>query len=239
MKPFIFFILIICCSSTFAQRADPGKPVSSISSFNGLSITGGNDSFIYGNAINLNSAQYSEVSGSPFLNHDYASAYVVFKDGTKFKDVPVKFDMLNNQIDIERNKELLCLLALDSISYPDSNYQSMILKTGYPSINGHGTSSIYQIIAQNNKIQLLKYYHCHIATIKSLGLPDKSSFDVDSQYYLFNKATKIIKEIKLNKKSFSSAIADMGYSKVEIDNNKNIDFKHEKDVANLVSSVNF
>jgi hypothetical protein len=238
MKPFISLMLIGCCGSAFAQRPDPGKPVSSISSFNGMSITGGNDSFTYGNGIDLNSAKYSEVSGSPFLNRDYASAYVVFKDGTKFKDVLVKFDILNNQVDIEKDKKLLCLLALDSISYPDSNYQSMILKTGYPSINGHDTGNLYQVVAQNNKIQLLKYYHCHISTIKSLGIPDKSSFDVDNQYYLFNRATKTIKEIKLNKKSFSSAIADMGYPKAEIDKNTNINFKNEKDVASLISSGN-
>src|SRR5579871_390454 len=162
MKPFIFFMLMICCCSDFAQRADPGKPVSSIGSFSGLSITGGNDSFTYGNGINLNSAQYSEVSGSPFLNKDYASAYIVFKDGSKFKDVPVKFDMLDNQIDIEKDKKLVCLLTIDSISFPDSNYNSMILKTGYPSINKHDANSIYQVVAQNNKIQLLKYYHCHV-----------------------------------------------------------------------------
>ena len=144
--------------------------------------------------------------------------------------------MLHNEIDIEKKETLLSLLDIDSISYPDSSYQNMILKTGYPSINEHDTNSIYQIIAQNSKIQLLKYYHCHISAIKSLGFPDKTSFDVDNQYYLFNKATKTIEQVKLNKKSFSSAIEDMGYSKAEFDKNKNIDFKNERDVADLISA---
>ena len=236
MKPFILLMLIVHCSAAFAQR-NAGTPTHSITSFNSTSISGGNDSFTYGQGIDINSSQYNDVSGSPFLNHDYIPSYVAFKNGTRYSNVPVKFDILHNEIDIERNKQLISLLGIDSISYPDSDYQNMILKTGYPSINKHDTSSIYQIVAQNNKIQLLKYYHCYIGTIKSYGLPDKSSFEVDNQYYLFNKATKIIKEIKLNKKSISFAIAEMGYSKTEIDKNKEIDFKNEKDVAVLVSSL--
>jgi hypothetical protein len=231
-------MLTVYCSGAFAQR-NAGTPTSGVSSFNTSSITGGNDPFTYGRGIDLNSAQYIEVSGSPFLKQDYTKAFVAFKKGRKYINVPVKFDILHNEIDIEQNETLLSLLSIDSISYPDSNYQNMILKTGYPSINKHDTSSIYQIVAQNNKIQLLKYYHCHISTIKSLNLPDKTSFDVDYQYYLFNKATKTIEAVKLNKKSFSSAIADMGYSKAEIDKNENIDFRNEKDVAGLISSVNF
>jgi hypothetical protein len=143
--------------------------------------------------------------------------------------------MLHNEIDIERNKTLLSLIGIDSLSYPDSIYQNMILKTGYPLINEHDGGSLYQIVAQNNKIQFLKYYHCHIGTIKAMGFPDKSSFDVDAQYYLFDKATRTIIPIKLNKKSFTSAMTEIGYSKSEIDKN-NIDFKSEKDVAILIRS---
>jgi hypothetical protein len=234
MKPFIFLMLIVYCSGAYAQHV-PGTPTS-IASFNTSSVTGGNDAFVYGKGIDLNSAQYREVNGSPFLKQDFTAAYVAFKNGKKYSNVPVKFDILHNEIDIEYNETLLSLPGIDSISYPDSIYQNMILRTGYPSVNRHDTGSIYQLVAQNNKIQLLKYYHCYISTIKSLGLPDKTSFDVDRQYYLFDKATKTIKEVKLNKKSFPSAMAEMGYPIAEMD--KNIDFKNEKDVANLISSVN-
>jgi len=235
MKPFIFLMLIVYCSGVFAQR-NVGAPTRSIGSFSATSLTGGNDPFTYGQGIDLNNAKYSDVSGSPCLKQDFTAAFVAFKNGKQYTNVPVKFDMLHNEIDIEKNGTLLSLMDIDSISYPDSNYQNMILKSGYPSISEHDASSIYQIVAQNNKIQLLKYYHCHISTIKSLGFPDKTSFDVDNQYYLFNKATKAIEQVKLNKKSFSSAIADMGYSKAEMDKNKNIDFKNEKDVADLISA---
>jgi len=235
MKRFIFLLLIVYCSGAFAQHTG-GTPTGIVTSFNVSSINGGNDPFVFGKGIDVNSSQYSEVGGSPFLRRDLIPAFVAFKNGKKYSNVPVKFDMLHNEIDIENKETLLSLPGIDSISYPDSNYQNMILKTGYPSINEHDTSSIYQIVAQNNKIQLLKYYHCHISTIKSLGLPDKTSFDVDHQYYLFNKATKTIKEVKLNKKSFPSAMVDMGYSKAEMDQNRNIDFKNEKDVAELLQN---
>jgi hypothetical protein len=231
-------MLIVYCSGVFAQH-NAGTPTSSIASISATSLTGGNDPFTYGQGIDLNSFKHNEVNGSPFLKQDYTAAYIAFKNGKKYSNVPVKFDMMHNEIDIERNETLLSLLGIDSLSYPDSNYQNMILKTGYPSINEHDTSSIYQIVAQNNKVQFLKYYRCHISTIKSLGLPDKTTFDVDNQYYLFGKTTKTIKQIKLNKKSFSSAIADLGYSNAESGKNKNIDFKNEKDIADLISSVSF
>ncbi|MBS1917035.1 MAG: hypothetical protein JST87_12230 [Bacteroidetes bacterium] len=237
MKHFIFLMLMVYCSSAFAQRVNPGTPTSSIMSSGTMSLSGGNDSFVFGTGIDMNSPKYNGVNGSPFLNQDYIPAYVVFKNGTKYSNVPVKFDMLHNEVDIEKNKELISLLGLDSVSYPDSNYLNMILKTGYPSVNKHDTNSIYQIVAQNNRIQLLKYYHCAIGVIKNVGMPDKSSFDVDDQYYLFNKATKTIKEIKLNKKSFSNVIEQMGYSKAEVDKNAGINFKNEKDVAGFINSM--
>ena len=238
MKPFIFLLLMVYCGGVFAQRPDPGIPTSSIASFSSMSMSGGNDGFVYGKGVDMNNYKNSEVSGSPFLNRDYIPAFVAFKNGRMYKDVPVKFDILHNEIDIQRDKDLISLLGIDSVSYPDSIYQTMILKTGFPAIDKHDTSSIYQIIAQNNKIQLLKYYHGYIGIIKSYGSADRASFDVDNRYYLFDKKTKTIKEIKLNKKSFSNAIADMGYSKAAMDKNTGIDFKNEKDVAGLVNSVN-
>jgi hypothetical protein len=51
---------------------------------------------------------------------------------------------------------------------------------------------------------------------------------MDNQYYLFKKATKTMKEIRLNKKSFSGGIADMRYSKVDVDKNKDMMLKMKK-----------
>jgi hypothetical protein len=237
MKPFIFLLLMVYCSISFAQRADPGKMTTSVGSFGLGSLNGGNDSFVFGKGIDMNSTQYSEVNGSPFLNVDFKPAYIALKDGKRYNNVPVKFDMLHNELDMQRDKDLISILGIDSVSYSDSIYQNMILKTGYPSINSHDTTTLYQLMAQNDKIQLVKFYHCRISTIKTMGMPDKASFDVDDQYYLFNKATKTMKEIKMNKKSFSSAIADMGFSKADIDKNKDLNFRNEKEVAGLVTSM--
>jgi hypothetical protein len=236
MKLLICFTLMVCCGGAFAQRF-AGVPTHSIGTFNTPSLTGGNDAFTYGRGIDLSNSKYSDVAGSPFLKQDFTNAFLAFRNGKKYSNVPVKFDILNNEIDIDEKQTLISLQEIDSISFPDSIYQIMILKTGYPSINKHDENSIYQIVAQNNKIQLLKYYHCHISTVRTLGLPDKSTFDVDDQYYLYNKATKVIVDVKLNKKSISSAIADLGYSKAEIDKDKNIDFKNEKDVATLIGTA--
>ena len=238
MKPNIFLLLLmICCSGALAQH-NAGTPTSVIASFNTMSVTGGNDAFVYGKGIDLDGYKNSEVSGSPFLKPYFSPAFVAFTNGRRYRMVPVKFDILHNQIDIQKSETLLYLIGVDSISYPDSVYQDVILKTGYPSVNKHDTKSIYQIVAQNDKIQFLKYYSCHSTTTKSLGFPDKISFDVDNQYYLFNKATKTLKEVKLNKKSLPSAMEEMGYSKAEMDKKMNIDFKDEKAVAELIGNSN-
>lgn len=230
MKPILVLIPVLYCSVSFAQR---GVPSSSVVTMSTMSTPGGNEAFDHGLGINLNSPQYYDVNGSPFLKADFTKAFIAFKNGKKFANVPIKFDILHNQIDIEDKEMLLYLEGIDSLSCPDSIYQTLILKTGYPSINKHDTSSFYQIVAQNDKVQLLKYYYCFISKIKTLGLPDKTSFDIDDQYYLYNKATKSLKEVKLNKKSLSSALADIGYSKADMD--KNVDFKNEKEVAGLIN----
>jgi hypothetical protein len=234
MKPSIFLALLVYSSGAFAQH-NAGIPTSTAANFSVASISGGNDPFTYGQGIDVNNAKYSEVIGSPFLKRDFTPAFVAFKNGKKYMGVPVKFDMLHNEIDIDKNATLISLIGIDSVSFADSIYDNMVLKTGYPSINRHDTSTFYQIVAQNNKIQLLKYYHCHISTIRTLGLPDKSSFDVDDQYYLYNKATRVIEPVKLNKKSFSSVIADIGFPKADMDKS-NINFKSEKAVTDLISS---
>src|SRR5579871_5140398 len=126
MKPFIFPILIFCYSSAVAQHF-PGPEVGVINSSNSISLSGGNDGFVYGKGIDLNSAQYKEVSGSPFRRQDYSPAYILFKNGKRFSNVPVKFDILHNEIDIEYKAELISLPDIDSISFPDSIYQYMNL----------------------------------------------------------------------------------------------------------------
>ena len=232
MRTSIFLLVMVYCSGVFAQRVNPGTPTSMVSSTGTMSLSGGNDPFVFGKGIDMTNAKYTDVDGSPFFNQDYKPALVVFKNGTTYKDVPVKFDMLHNEIDIYRNNELICLIGLDSVSFSDSAYTHMLLRTSFPPINKLDTSTIYQVLAQNNKIELLKYYHCSISTVRSVGMPDKSSFDVNSQYYLFDKSKKTIKEIKLNKKSFSNAISDMGYSI------KDVNFKNETELSDLVNSKN-
>ncbi len=95
MKSFIFLILAVNCSGAFAQR-NTGTPTGGIGTSNSMSLSGGNDAFTYGKAIDLDSYKYSDVSGSPFLKKDYTSAYLVFKHGSKFSNIPFKFEMLHN-----------------------------------------------------------------------------------------------------------------------------------------------
>lgn len=238
MKSFIFLIAVVYCSNAFAQRPDGGKPTSSIISFSSMSVPNGTDPFVYGKATYINGSKYEDVSGSPFLNSDYTPAYITDKNGRGYSNMPIKFDMLDNEIDIQRGNQLMSLLNVDSVSYTNVQNQNVILKTGYPAINKHNVNSIYQVMAQNNKIQLLKYYYCYVENIKDYGLPDKAAYQVQNKYYFFNKATKTIEEIKLNEKSFLSGLADMGYSKAEIGQNKEVDFKNEKDVISLVNTMN-
>jgi hypothetical protein len=90
--------------------------------------------------------------------------------------VPVKFDMLHNEIDIEKKETLLSLIGIDSIAYPDSNYQNMILKTGYPSINEHDTNSLIKSLFHQPlriwDIQKLKLIRIKILILKMKDVAD-------------------------------------------------------------------
>jgi len=182
-------------------------------------------------------AKYADVEGSPFLANDYKKAYVRIKGGQSFLAVPVKFNVLNNEIWFKQKDAEMILLKTDSIAYlnnPDDTFSVVALKTGYPDIGANTGSSLYQVLADGN-VQLLKYYKCNLIEIKDMNVVVGRKFEIVPEYYVFSNGS--LKKIKNSKKSFKEVLPALE-SKIDAAFKTLTELTPEIDMIYIVNQIN-
>ncbi len=181
------------------------------------------------------------ILGNPFLTEEYKRGFVKVRSGQSISNMPVRFDLLNNEIQFLQNGTELALENVDSIAYleveGDSN-SLRVLKTGYTAIDGRTSSSIYEVLASGNRLHFLKYYQCKIETVKSMGEADKKEFSTQAFLYLYNPATGTIKKVKANKKSITGAFPEYAQQLDKLASDLKTDFHSEKAVSLLIQELN-
>lgn len=197
------------------------------------------DMFVTNRAIDVSG--FDKIDGSPFLSKETKKAFIKLTNGEKFSNVWIRFNIHNNELLLDNGKQFLALMNVDSAAYTEvdasGSLQNIILKTGYPAIEKNTESSIYQVLASKNSIQLLKYYKTKIEKVKTMGMPDKDAFVTQGDYYLYDTVSKSLREIKLNKKSVLGALSKFS-SASEMATDLNTNFRNEKDVVKFISSLN-
>lgn len=184
-------------------------------------------------------SKFNGIAGSPFLSAEYKQAFVKTKTGEQFSNAWIKFSTYSNEILLENASQLVALANIDSVSYRneanDGTQTNVILKTGYPGIDGKTPESIYQILAYRGDLQLLKYYHTKVELVKKMGMPDQKTFVTTPAYYIYNAGDKYIKRVKLNK-NLADEFAEFPEAKKKA-SELSINFRDEKDVIKFISSL--
>lgn len=150
--------------------------------------------------------QYEDIKGSPFLFDDWTQA-IVIADNTMFKNVQLKFDVMNNEFLYKRNDSSLKLgQNVDEVHFYTRNGDSSVFKKGY-SISGAVNGSKYVQVLAEGKITFVKFWKKSIEEYTEYGDATKyKRFNEMYQFYV-GKDGKF-EPAKVNKKDLQSLLAD-------------------------------
>jgi hypothetical protein len=182
----------------------------------------------------------AEVGGSIFMTPDFNLAVVQLSNGTTVRNVPVKFNIFNNVVVVQRDGQELKLESFDLIDYIHTSAgteKHVLLSQGYPDIDNHSPATIYQVLAKGPKIHLLKFLTQKVEDAPSLGEYSRRELVTSHQLYVYFSGGEI-KKISTGKKAVSEVLSQWSATIEEIVKAKSLNLKSENDLALLVEELN-
>lgn len=179
------------------------------------------------------------VDGSPFFDTEYRSATIRVKSGFDTAGVMVKYNVYGNEIVFLQDDIELVLDSMDMVSYfkiENGNRVQVVLKTGFPNIDGLNGNTIYRVLASGPKVQLLKHYSRKLEDVKTMGEYNRKEFVTKEQLYIYSPVTGM-KKVK-DKKALQDALPEFAQQIEAIAVEKNLKFKKDTDFAMIIEELN-
>lgn len=188
----------------------------------------------FGNAVKAK--VYTEVEGFPYLLNDaWNSASVTLSDGTVFKSVPVKYDLIEEKLYYKGKSEetMEFVSPVKSFVFDATN---KLYRNGYTAITEYPANSFFEVLA-DGKTQLLKKTFKKIAENKIYGSATiTKSFIENVKYYLFINGAAV--PIKGDKKAVLVALANKQTELEAYIKQNNLNLKKDDDFAKLITYYN-
>ena len=112
----------------------------------------------------IKTASEMGVKGSPMIQDGWATGTIHFKNGLQFHDTLMNFSLFTNKLYIARNNRYLELVQpASSFTLNFRNEAGSIdtyqFKNGYPAIEDHDSSFMYEVLYAGENLQLLSWQH--------------------------------------------------------------------------------
>lgn len=198
------------------------------------------------NLVRTFDTRYDGIRGTPFLLPYWCSTEVIFKDGRRFSEVPLKYDVYQNQIVFKRPQGDSVILNAAPVShftmqdiltgksylfkrFSLSPADQARLKDRFLQVIQEGSTSL--VVSRSKAIVKADYKGGYNA-----GRPYDELVD-DTQYYLLRPDGSLA-GIRLNRKSVLEAFTRNQAEIKTYAQQENIDFKNEDAVGKLVAYAN-
>ena len=182
-----------------------------------------------------------EVGGSPFFSNDYKLGSVQVNNEKTVTNVPVKFNIFSNAVMVQKNGEEMKLESFELVSYDepanDGAIKHIKFRQGYPEIDNHPGTAIYQVLAFGTKIHLLKFLSQKVEDAPTLGDYSRREIVTSQQLYIYIPGGEI-KKIKTGKSSVMDALPGMSAKIEEAIKAGDLNLKNESDIVALVNALN-
>jgi hypothetical protein len=182
-----------------------------------------------------------EVGGSPFMSNDYKQGSVQISNDKIVNNVLLKFNIYSNAMMIQRDGEELKLETFDLASYDEpgngGTIKHMMFRQGYPEIDNHPPTAIYQVLAMGQKIHLLKFLSQKVEDVPTLGDYSRREIVTTSQLYVYIPGGEM-KKIKSSKQSIVEAAPGLSSKIDEIVKAGELNLKNESDIIKLANELN-
>jgi len=187
-----------------------------------------------GNGRPLYISTTNNSEGSPYFTSAYKKADILLHDGRFAKNVKVKFDLLNNQIQYvnEYGVEMIPNLSIKSFIYVEpigeGTNEYVMFQNGFPPI-GKLTEATYYQVLDSGTVKLLKYIKVNFRDDKPYNSPEVTRvFERSVSYYAYSPTTGMVK-IEKNPDVFADIFKARQKDILAFINEKKLKLKSESD----------
>ena len=189
----------------------------------------------------VNIPTLTDIGGSIYLTNEFIPATIRLKDGGVVKNIPVKFNIYNNAVMVRKDGSEQKIESFEEVTYAiysnSGEANAFVFRQGYPDIENHNVNSVYQVIADGAKAQLLKYISQKVEDAPTLGDYSRRELVKSQQLYIYLPGGDI-KKISLGKKALASFPDVLAVPSEEIVKAKSLNLKNESAIITLVQELN-
>lgn len=182
--------------------------------------------------------KFTDVTGSPYLYDFWSKGKVVLKNGKKYQNDSLKYNVLEDKLIFKNDDGALMYFAEPVTAFEFSGKELNPLRfiNGLPAISGLTPDSYFQVIAEG-KINLYKKIRKEINESKQYGSAvTNKSISTISNYYSYKEGT--LAKITPNKKTISALFGITEDQLTDYTGKEKVDFKKDQDLYTLFKYLN-
>ena len=184
-----------------------------------------------------------DITGTPFINDNWAFAKITLSGGKEINQLPIKLNIESNELYFldSTGKEMIAVEGLikkiDYLNYSPKDSIRYVFKSGYPNIDKQNENYYYQVFTEG-KIELLAKKLKYIRVDKNELSGEVSRNFVEAAIILYVYANNIIQAFYPNKGFVISLMKDKEQAiNMFVDTNK-INFRKTMDLIKLFNYYN-
>lgn len=223
----LFAILVVMC----VQLATNAQSLSRIADQSNPFLSDGNGRPLYMQTVNNS-------EGSPYFTETYKKANITLADGRVAKEVKVKFDLLNNQIQYlnEKGVEMIPDLPIRRFIFVEPFFDQprdfVMFQNGFPAIGRFTPATYYQVL-DTGRVKLLKSIKVSYRDDKPYGSPEVTRiYERAIGYYAFTPEGEMIK-IEKDREVFAYIFKSRQKEILAFINEKKLKLKGESDYLEI------
>lgn len=180
---------------------------------------------------------YNDIKGSPYLEKEVLSGYVMLIDNKKTEEIPLQYDIYRNEFFYtnKAGKELIIDLKLVREIYMMSGEENYLFKR----VNPKKPHKFYEVIYETDGLDIYNEMGVNFFEGKEQGITKiDPRFSRDDTYYALKKGEDP-KKIKLKKKDLFKLFSKEEQKQMDkIVKDQKIKLKKSKDFKQLFKSLN-
>ena len=163
---------------------------------------------------------HPDVNGTPMLNDSSGYATILFRNGKKMADSLINYSLFDDKLFYKQKGKYYSFadpVMAFTISYPSqpAGKSGYYFKSGYPVYERNDNATFYEVLAESNTLQLLKWQHKKIVESQNYGSAPEREFVSVQEYIAFlPKENKLIglgrkmslKEVKKSLPAYAAQI---------------------------------
>jgi hypothetical protein len=180
-----------------------------------------------------------EAEGSPMLNDEWGKGQVKFKRGPVLTNADLQFNLENNELYFR--KEGFPFVFVDTViefkilyKEKDTNRFS-VFRNHYPTGRNTTWLTYFEVLADGNKVHLLKHVYKTIQEKYSYGEQPKKEYVLKEVLYVYTPDNKMLMRVKPGLNQLTSVLPSYSKEIKRIANEKKL---KPDDEANLVVLIN-